>query len=114
MSDLNLIENSIINRIQALLDAKHWSIYKLAKVSKLSYSSLNNIFRRNTCPSIPTLEKICNGLNISLSQFFEYKQNPLQNDVLSEDEQDLLYAYRSLSKRDKEILTASLHGLCKR
>lgn len=114
MSDINLIENNIINRIQDLLEAKHWSLYKLAKASKLPYSSLNNIFRRNTCPSIPTLEKICNGLNISLSQFFEYNQNPLKNDVFSEDEQDILYAYRSLSRRDKELLTAYLHGLCKR
>lgn len=109
-----MIENDVIHRIQTLLQAKHWSIYKLAKVSKLPYSSLNNIFKRNTCPGIPTLEKICCGLNISLSQFFEYKQNPLKDDALTEDEQEVLYAYRSLSKRDKEILTAYLHGLCKK
>ena len=109
-----MIENDIINRIQTLREAKHWSVYKLAKASKLPYSSLNNIFRRNTCPSIPTLEKICNGLNISLSQFFEYKQNPLKNDALTEEEQDILYAYRALSKKDKELLTAYIHGLSKR
>ena len=29
-----------------------------------------NIFRRNTMPSITTLEAICNGFGITLSQFF--------------------------------------------
>ena len=29
-----------------------------------------NIFRRNSVPSITTLESICNGFGITLSQFF--------------------------------------------
>ena len=36
----------------------------------LSESTLANIFRRNTMPSITTLEAICNGFGITLSQFF--------------------------------------------
>lgn len=109
-----MIEDEIIQQIQSLLDAKHWSIYRLAKASKLPYSSLNNIFRRNTCPSLPTLEKICRGLNISLSQFFEYKQIPLQNDAMTQDEMDLLYSYRALSRKDKELLKVYIRGLSKK
>lgn len=107
-------EHEVLERIQFFLNFKHWSVYKLAKKSGLPYSSLNNIFVRKTCPTIPTLEKICNGLGISLSEFFSYKTNPLKSDILSEQEQDIVNSYRSLSEKDKELLTAYLNGLCKR
>lgn len=114
VSDSFLSENSVLNRIKYFLEFKHWSIYKLAKESGLSYSSLNNIFNRNTCPSVMTLEKICSGLNISLSEFFAYEKNPLKSDELTVTEQEIINSYRSLSNIDKKLLEAYLNGLCKR
>ena len=107
-------ENEVLERIQYFLKLKHWSIYKLAKESKLPYSSLNNIFVRKTSPTIPTLEKICDGFGISVSEFFSYQTNPLKSDNLTEKEQDIVNSYRSLSEKDKELLVAYLNGLCKR
>lgn len=109
-----MVENEVLQRIRELLDLNHWSIYKLAKESGVPYSSLNNIFLRNTCPTISTLEKLCTGLNIRLSDFFDYKKNPLRDTSLSDDEQNLLGAYRKLSQRDKELFNAYLDGLSKR
>ena len=108
------MENIVISRIQTLLEFNHWSIYKLAKESNLSYSSLNNIFNRKTCPSIITLEKICKGFNISLSEFFDFDNNPLRCESLSEEQQELINSYESLSQKDKELLKAYLQGLCKK
>ena len=107
-------ENEVLERIREFLELNHWSIYRLAKTSGVPYSSLNNCFLRNTCPTIPTLEKLCAGLNISLSNFFDYKKNPLRDDRLSEDEQNLLALYRKLSIRDKDLLNAYLDGLSKK
>lgn len=109
-----MIEDEVLNRIQFFLKYKHWSVYKLAKRSDLSYSSLNNIFNRRTCPTVSTLEKICIGLNISLSEFFAFQQNPLQSETLTEKEQEVLNAYQSLSANDKALLEAYLQGLCKK
>ena len=106
--------NDVLDRIQYFLNLKHWSLYKLAKEADLPYSSLNNIFNRRTLPTIPTLEKICNGLGISMSEFFEYKNNPLKSDSLTDTEQDIIYMYRKLSARSKELLTAYLSGLIKK
>ena len=53
-----MIEQDVLDRIQQLLTFKHWSLYKLAKQSDIPYSSLNNIFNRQTCPTMVTLEKI--------------------------------------------------------
>lgn len=109
-----LIEEEVLNRIDFLLKYKHWTLYKLAKVSGLPYSSLNNIFNRRTCPTIPTLEKICKGFNITLSQFFEYGTNPLKAEGLTDNEQEILNAYNSLSRRDRDRFEGYLMGLCKK
>ena len=57
-------------RLRRLLDERGWTEYKLSKVCGLSQSTLANIFKRNTVPSITTLEVICKGFGITLSQFF--------------------------------------------
>lgn len=109
-----MAEHDVLDRIQYLLDFNHWSLYKLAKESGLPYSSLNNIFNRKTLPTIPTLEKICAGFGISMSDFFDYHQNPLKTPTLADGEQDIINAYRTLSHKDKELLSAYLRGLCKK
>lgn len=57
-------------RLRQLLKERGWTEYKLSKKCGLSESTLANIFRRNTTPSITTLEAICRGFGITLSQFF--------------------------------------------
>lgn len=57
-------------RLRRLLNERGWTEYKLAKKCGLSQSTIANIYRRNTVPSIATLEAICNGFGITLSQFF--------------------------------------------
>ena len=56
--------------LKELLARRGWSEYRLALKCGLSQSTVANIFRRNTVPSIATLEAICTGLGITLSQFF--------------------------------------------
>ena len=60
----------INERIRALMNDRGWTPYRLAKESGLSDATVGNIFRRNTVPSMGTLESICRGLTITLSQFF--------------------------------------------
>ena len=57
-------------KIKEMMKQRGWSAYKLAKKSGLSETTIANLIRRNTVPSIPTVEAICNGFGISLSQFF--------------------------------------------
>ena len=57
-------------RLQRLLKERGWSMYRLSLQSGLSQATLANIFRRNTLPSIATLEAICKGFGIPLAQFF--------------------------------------------
>ena len=57
-------------RLRQLLDERGWTEYRLSKKCGLSQSTLANIFRRNTVPSISTLEAICDRFGITMSQFF--------------------------------------------
>ncbi len=58
------------SRLRQLMAERGWTAYRLAKESGLSESTLANIFKRNTVPSISTLEAVCAAFGISLAQFF--------------------------------------------
>ena len=59
-----------LGRLRQLLDERNWTEYRLAKASGLSDSTIKNIYKRNTQPTIDTLEAICRGFGITLAQFF--------------------------------------------
>ena len=63
-------EVDILNRIVLLCEARSWTTYRLAKESGITYSTLCTMLHKANAPSIPTLMKICNGLGISMSEFF--------------------------------------------
>lgn len=117
MSDTfsSAIENPVLDKIRKHCEVRGISIYKLAKLSDIPYSSLNNIFVRNTQPTVPTLTKICSGLGMTLSQFFDDElfgqDSTCHYDWLSPDEQFLVECYRSISKSDKKLLSAYAQGL---
>ena len=58
------------NKLKRLLQERGWTEYRLSKNSGLAETKIGNIFKRNTVPSIPTLEIICKSFGITLSQFF--------------------------------------------
>ncbi len=57
-------------RLHQLLQERGWTEYRLSVECGLGQATIGNIFRRNTVPTIATLETICKGFNITLSQFF--------------------------------------------
>ena len=90
-----------LERIKYHMQIRNWSEYRLAKESGLSQSTVANLFRRNTLPSIPTLEIICSSFGITLSQFFSEDEN---NTLLSEEQIELLKAWSVLSAKKRKAL----------
>lgn len=87
-------------RITQLMEERKWTAYKLAKECGLPQSTITNLFARSTIPSIPTLETICKGLGITLSQFFadgELVQ-------LTPEQQKLFNEWVTLSSEDKLLV----------
>lgn len=91
----------ILDRIKQLRDERGWSNYKLAREAQISEGSLNNLFRLNNQPTIPTLEAICTGLGISLSQFFAESNEAV---VLNEEQREMLDIWSTLNKDQKTAL----------
>lgn len=95
--------NITLMKLELLMEKKNWSIYKLAKESDIPYSSLNNLFQRNTEPTLPTLRKICTGLGISLADFFSDEALSTISEY-SIEERKLISLYQSLKTSDKKLL----------
>ena len=84
-----------------LIKERNWSDYRLAMESGLSSSTIANLRRRNTVPSIPTLEAICNAFGITLSQFFDDQYNSTH---LNAEQQDFFNKWIGLTAEQKKIL----------
>lgn len=91
----------VIKRIDTLMKERNWSNYKLAAESGLSSSTIANIYRRNTTPSISTLEAICSAFGITLAQFFTEDSYTVQ---LNSEQRDLFYRWMSLTDSQKELI----------
>jgi transcriptional regulator with XRE-family HTH domain len=104
-----------LNRIRELCELKGWTLYHLAYMSGIAYSNLNNMVIRNTQPTIPTIEKLCLGFNISLEEFFSTATpSAITGNELSVTERDIIETYRNLTKNDKKLFQAYLDGLSKK
>ena len=91
----------VIKRIDELMKERQWSDYKLAAESGLSSSTIANIHRRNTVPSISTLEAICSAFGITLAQFFTENSHTVQ---LNKEQQDLFNQWVSLTESQKRLI----------
>ncbi len=60
----------VLERLRSLLNERGWSEYRLAQQAGLNESTISNIYRRNTVPTITTLKSVCDAFGITLSQFF--------------------------------------------
>lgn len=70
----------VTKRIESLMAQRRWTIYRLGKESGLSQSTLAHIFRKDSAPTIATLETICKAFGITLSEFFGGEFGPVLND----------------------------------
>jgi transcriptional regulator with XRE-family HTH domain len=67
-----IISEAIAKRIKSLCKERKISINKLSVQSGLTQSTIDSILKgKSRNPSISTLKKICEGLNISLKEFMD-------------------------------------------
>lgn len=66
------VGQAVRERIAELCEEKHITINKLANISGITQSTLNNIMSgRNNSSTISTIQKICDGLEITVTDFFD-------------------------------------------
>ena len=94
------IVKDILGEITRLRLERNWSEYELAVHSNLSQSTISTWYRKNQTPTIQSLEKICKGCNISLSQFFAESDDLL---CLSPEQREVLKRWSSMTGKQREL-----------
>lgn len=95
-----------LGRLRRLLDERNWTEYRLAKASGLSDSTIKNIYKRNTQPTIDTLEAICRGFGITLAQFFADDEMV----ELTPDLKDLFNGWVNLTPEQKQAVITMVNA----
>ena len=98
---------NVTEHIESLMREREWTIYRLGKETGLSQSTLAHVFRRDSAPTIATLEIICKAFGISLSQFFSNGDSY----ALTEEQEKLLSDWATLTKEQKQLLWIIIDAL---
>lgn len=97
-----------LERITQLRVQRGWTEYQLASNSELPQSTISAWYRKNMLPSIGSIEKICKGFNITMSEFFADNNEAI---VLTEEQKKLLNSWNRLNPQLKQTLLAFLDQL---
>ena len=78
------LDQAVANRILQLCGERDISINRLATLSALPPSSVKNIlYGKSQNPKLLTIKLICNGLGITLSEFFNTPEfNALEQEIV--------------------------------
>ena len=70
-------------RILALCEEYHITVNKLCTICGITQSTLNNIINeKSQNPTVSTIKKICDGLDITLCEFFDTEEfNPSEQEI---------------------------------
>lgn len=104
------MNNEIGQRLHSLRELKNISIYKLSKLSGVSEGHIRNLENGIKTPNVVTLKLLTEGLNISLSEFFNTDNS--EATYLSEGEKKILKFYRQLPKDKADILIEFYEKMC--
>lgn len=99
---------NILDRINMLLNQRDWTAYRLAQEADIPQSTLSNIFNRPNEPTVATLEIICKGFGITLSEFFAETGDVV---ALNQEQRELLDHWAKLSNEQRKCLLGFLKAL---
>lgn len=100
----------ISERLYYWRNLKNMSVYKLSKLSNVSENHIRNLESGKKQPTIKTLQALTDGLNISLSEFFNTDNCDIV--YLSDGEKRILNLYRKLPKDKADILIDYYNKMC--
>lgn len=101
--------NDVLKRIHQLRTERGWSEYELAVKSDITQSTISSWYRRNMLPTIPSIQKICKGFDITMSQFFLEDEDDITS--ITPQQKRLLIFSAKLEPRQMEALLKFLDEL---
>jgi len=103
-------DSDVINHVKALCKERGWTYYRLAQVAGIPYSTLNNMLHRDNIPTVPTIQKMCDGMGITLADFFS---GDIGDAHLTSSQVEVLSIFDKLPPEDRKYLLAYAKGLAR-
>ena len=98
----------VLKEITRLRLERGWTEYELAKHANLTQSTISTWYRKNQIPTIPTLEKVCTGFGITLSQFFADGSDLVD---LTAEQREMLDTWSALDPKQQKIVLELLKAI---
>ena len=98
----------VLKEITRLRLSRGWNEYELAKNSGLTQSTISTWYRKEQTPTIQSLEKVCKGFGITLSQFFAEGDDAIS---LTSEQKEMLDNWSLLNPEQKKIVMALLKNM---
>jgi len=97
----------VLGRIKLLMEQRGWSVYRLCKESGLAQSTLSHVFRKDSEPTISTLETICKSFGMTLGEFFA------EGDLIpvTEEQRKLLDKWSLLTAEQKQLVMNMIENM---
>ena len=93
----------LVENIKLLCKERAISYYALAQKADISTSALHSMMTGKTKPYMYTVYKLCNALEIPISELL-IDEECEEQEVLTFDELQMLAVYRQLSVGDKDLI----------
>lgn len=100
MNEQEAIRN-ILDTIDCIRSEKGMTLNKLALEAEISENTVKHIFNKQTCPSISTLMRMCNALEIPMWEFFLLTAT---EKMQPHKEYELLSSFEKLNSDYKELI----------
>lgn len=92
-------------RLKQLMDERGLNMYTLAKRSNLSWNTIKNFYSRQTKPTITTISMLCDGLGMTVAQFFDVDGNTAH---LTAKQQHLIDRWNAISDQERRLISEML------
>lgn len=94
--------DNILNTITAYREERKWSLYDLATHAELKSTTISTWYNNNVTPTIPSLVKICDAFQITLSEFFAKAEGSESTPVVLTPQQMQLIDQWSVLRPDQQ------------
>ena len=65
-----------VKRVYNLIEERNITLYQLSQMSGVSYSTVKTTEKRGGQLKVDTIERICEALGITMSEFFQESSSP--------------------------------------
>ena len=107
---------TISERIFQIMEERGLTLYRLSKITGISYQTMNDWKKKNTNPGADKIMLLCAALEVTPEMLLtgkgiEETVDVISNEMETDSEEDVLLAYRELSASKKKRLLAYISML---